>query len=195
MGRGGGGDGQSARRTRPRRTATFTASVRLVTPSFSNRWPRWVLTVRSLMPSALAISLFALPVGHQPQRGQLARRQLHAGHALGELGGGRRREIGLAGEHVVDAGDEGVGGDVFQHVRLGSGFERAGDVLVGVVGRQHDDLRLRIARADLPHGFDAFHHRHAQIEQRDVGPVALEGLDRFDAVRGFGHHFAGRARG
>src|SRR5206468_261866 len=44
------------RRTRPRRVAIFTASVRLVTPSFSNRWPRWVFTVRSLMPSSLAIS-------------------------------------------------------------------------------------------------------------------------------------------
>src|SRR6185295_16917648 len=48
-------------RTRPRRVATLTASVRLVTPSFSNRWPRCVLTVRSLMSSAVAISLFALP--------------------------------------------------------------------------------------------------------------------------------------
>src|ERR1044071_8357677 len=48
-------------RTSPRRVATLTASVRLVTPSFSNRWPRFVLTVRSLMSSAVAISLFALP--------------------------------------------------------------------------------------------------------------------------------------
>ena len=38
-------------RTRPRRVATLAASVRLVTPSFSNRWPRCVFTVRSLMPS------------------------------------------------------------------------------------------------------------------------------------------------
>src|SRR6266568_165506 len=37
-------------RTSPRRVATFTASVRLVTPSFSKRCPRWLLTVRSLMP-------------------------------------------------------------------------------------------------------------------------------------------------
>ena len=48
-------------RTSPRRVATLTASVRLVTPSFSNRCPRWVFTVRSLMSSAVAISLFALP--------------------------------------------------------------------------------------------------------------------------------------
>src|SRR3989442_1730473 len=48
-------------RTRPRRVATFTASVRLVTPSFSKRCPRWVFTVRSLIASSAAISLLALP--------------------------------------------------------------------------------------------------------------------------------------
>src|SRR5262245_6350096 len=48
-------------RTSPRRVATLMASVRLVTPSFSNRWPRCVLTVRSLMSSAVAISLLAFP--------------------------------------------------------------------------------------------------------------------------------------
>ena len=44
-------------RTSPRRVATRTASVRLVTPSFSKRCPRWVLTVRSEIPRAVAISL------------------------------------------------------------------------------------------------------------------------------------------
>src|SRR5437588_12133459 len=48
-------------RTRPRRMATLIASVRLVTPSFSKRCPRCVLTVRSLIESSVAISLFALP--------------------------------------------------------------------------------------------------------------------------------------
>ena len=41
--------------------ATLIASVRLVTPSFSKRCPRCVLTVRSLIASSVAISLFALP--------------------------------------------------------------------------------------------------------------------------------------
>src|SRR5690349_14627196 len=50
-----------SRRTRPRLVATLIASVRLVTPSFSKRCPRWLLTVRSLIDSSLAISLFALP--------------------------------------------------------------------------------------------------------------------------------------
>jgi hypothetical protein len=40
---------------------TFTAFVRLVTPSFSKRCARSVFTVRSLMSRSLAISLFALP--------------------------------------------------------------------------------------------------------------------------------------
>jgi hypothetical protein len=80
--------------------ATFTASVRLVAPSFSKRWARWVFTVRSLMSSADAISLFDLPSGQEPERSQLARRQLHASHALGELGGSGRREIRRPGKDI-----------------------------------------------------------------------------------------------
>ena len=74
--------------------------------------------------------------------------------------------------------DQRVGGNVLQDVGLRSGLERPRDVLVGVVGRQHDHPRLRIARADPPHRFDAFHHRHPQVEQRHVGPVMLEGRRR-----------------
>src|SRR5678815_1967407 len=53
--------GQS-KRTRPRRVATRTASVRLVTCSFSNRCARWLFTVRSEMSSATAISLLLCPL-------------------------------------------------------------------------------------------------------------------------------------
>ena len=80
---------------------------------------------------------------------------------------------------------ERVRGDVLQHVRLGSGPQRARDVLVGVVGRQDDDLGLRVAFANTPHGFDAFHHRHAEIEERDVRPMPIEGRDGLDAIGGF----------
>ena len=38
-------------------------------PSFSKRWPRWVLTVRSEMSSAVGDFLVAVTVGQQPQRG------------------------------------------------------------------------------------------------------------------------------
>ena len=132
--------------------------------------------------------LVGLAVGHQPQRRQLARRELDARHALGELRGRGRREIGLAGEHVADAGDQIVGGDVLQHVRLRAGLERARDLFVGVVGREHDDARPRVALADPANDLDAFHHRHPQIEQRHVGVMALVGFDRLDAVAGFGDH-------
>ena len=40
--------------------------------------------------------------------------------------------------------------------------------------------------ANLAHRLDAFHHRHAQVEQRDVGMVLLERGDRLDAVDGLG---------
>ena len=175
--------------------ATRTASVRLVTPSFSNRWPRWVLTVRSLIAERDGDLLVAVAVGHQPQRRQLARRQLHLGDALGQLGGGGRRQVGLAGQHVVDARDERGGGDVLEDVGLGARLQRAGDVLVGVVGGQHDDPRLRVDGANPADRLDAFHHRHPQIHQRDVGPVALEGLHRLAAVGGLGHDLQVGLRG
>ena len=83
----------------------------------------------------------------------------------------------------------------FSTYALAPALQRPRDVLVGVVGRQDDDLGLRIALANLPHRLDAFHHRHPQIEQRDVGTMALEGGDRLDAVRGLGDDDAGPAPG
>ena len=127
-----------------------------------------------------------LAVGHQAKRGHLSRRELHARHAFGQLRRRRRRQIRLAGEHVVDAVDQVVGGDVLQDVRLRAGLQRARDVVVGIVGGEHDDARVRIALADLPHGFDAFHHGHAQVEQRDVRPMPLERLHGLASVLGFG---------
>ena len=40
--------------------------------------------------------------------------------------------------------------------------------------------------ADAADGFDPLHLRHAQVEQGDVGAMALEGVDRFAAVRRLG---------
>ena len=50
--------------------------------SFSKRCARCVFTVRSLMSSSLAISLLALPSASSLSVGHLARRELHARHAL-----------------------------------------------------------------------------------------------------------------
>jgi hypothetical protein len=61
------------------------------------------------------------------------------------------------------------------------------DLIVGVVGREDDDARTRVALADPTDHFDALHHRHPQVEQRDVRLVALVGIDRLDAVSGFRH--------
>ena len=87
----------------------------------------------------------------------------------------------------MNAVDQIVGRDVLQHVRLGARLEGARDLVVGVVGRQHDDARARIALADLAHRLDAFHDRHAQIEQRHVGVIALVRGNGFDTVAGFGN--------
>ena len=132
--------------------------------------------------------LVGLAVGHQAQCRHLARRQLHARHPFGQLRRRGRREVRLAREDVADAADQIVGGNVLQHVRLRARFQRARDLVVGVVGRQHDDAGAGIALANLPDGLDAFHDRHAQIEERDVRVIPLEGVDGLDAVAGFGDH-------
>src|SRR5262249_5905951 len=47
--------------------------------------------------------LFRLAVGHQLERGHLPRRQLHTGHAFGELRRRRGRQVGLPRQHVANA--------------------------------------------------------------------------------------------
>ena len=69
---------------------------------------------------------------------------------------------------------------------MAPGLQRPGDVLVGVVGRQHDDARLRIDLANPPDRLDALHLRHPQVHQHDVGTVRAERLDGLAAVGGFG---------
>ena len=44
---------------------------------------------------------------------------------------------------------------------------------------------LRIALSNPPDHLHAFHHRHPQIEQGDVGTVTLVGGDGLDSVAGF----------
>ena len=46
----------------------------------------------------------------------------------------------------------------------------------------------RIAFANLPHRFDALHHRHPEIEQRHVGTMTLVRVNRLEAVAGLGDH-------
>ena len=79
-----------------------------------------------------------------------------------------------------------VGRDVLEHVGLRAGLERARDLFVGVVGREHDHARARIAFAQPLHDLDALHDRHPEIQQRHVGMMAIEGLEGLDAVAGFG---------
>ena len=133
--------------------------------------------------------LVRLAVGHQAERRHLARRQLHARHAFGQLGGRRWSDERFPGEHGADAADEIVSGDVFQDVRLRARLQRPLDLVVGVVGRQDDHERARIALANSSHDFDAFHPRHPQVEQHHIGTMLLPRLDGLDAIAGLGDHF------
>ena len=55
-----------------------------------------------------------------------------------------------------------------------------------VVAQGDDDPRLRVAFADAADDFDAFHHRHPEIEQHHVGLVLFPRGNGLDAVAGLG---------
>src|SRR5260370_41565387 len=83
--------------------------------------------------------LVAVAVGQEAQRSKLARRELHLRDPLGQLGGGGRSQVGLAGQHVADARHEGVSGNVLEDVRLRARLQRPRDVFIGIVRRQYHD--------------------------------------------------------
>ena len=76
--------------TRPRRLATFDRFGAARDAELLEQCPRCVFDCAITDPELVGNFLVALAVGHQLQRRQLPRRELHARHALGELGGGRR---------------------------------------------------------------------------------------------------------
>ncbi len=130
--------------------------------------------------------LVAVAVGQEAQRSKLARRELHLRDPLGQLGGGGRSQVGLAGQHVADARHEGVSGNVLEDVRLRARLQRPRDVFIGIVRRQYHDACLGVDVADPADRFDPFHLRHAQVHQHDVWTMEQKRLDGIAAVRRLG---------
>jgi hypothetical protein len=78
----------------------------------------------------------------------------------------------------------------FQQVRKRSCFDRAYDVDVARVGREHDDARLGELGANRRQRVETVHLRHLQIHQRHIGMELSKLLDRFAAISRFAdeHH-------
>jgi hypothetical protein len=63
------------------------------------------------------------------------------------------------------------------------------NVLVAVVGGEHDEARIWCLHADALDHVYAAHPRQAQVNQRDIGQVFAKLRDRLNAVRGLADHF------
>ena len=175
--------------TMPRRSATLTAAVRSPTLSFAKMFLRCTWTVSSLMPSSAAISLLRLPFRHQLHDLHFARRQRRLRRPFVQPGLDVGADRTPARVDLADEPDEIVRQRVLQQVGRRPGGQRAMDVFVALIHRQHDDPGVRVLAPDRLDGFESAHGRQLQIHQRDVGPFAFEERDRFFACRSRADHF------
>ena len=79
-------------------------------------------------------------------------------------------------------------GRVLEQISGGPGLDRPDDVMVLVVGGEHDDADLRMLGGQAPDRRDAVEHRHAQVHEDDVGTVPADQGQRLPAVGGLGDH-------
>src|SRR5215471_15638586 len=70
----------------------------------------------------------------------------------------------------------------------GAPLQRGDDVLLVSDRGDHDDARFGMLLDDAFGGLDAFHLRHGDVHEHDVGMRAVELADGSQAVTGFGRH-------
>ena len=88
----------------------------------------------------------------------------------------------VAARDDVDRLDEPLGRRVLQQEPAGAGPERLVHVLVEVERREHQHLRLRRAHEQPARRLDPVEVRHPDVHQRHVDRVAVDALERLEAV-------------
>ena len=88
----------------------------------------------------------------------------------------------------ADRRDQLLGGHALQQIGARAGLQRAIDVLIAVIGCEHNEARLRRLHADALDHLDAAQARQPQIDQRDIRLVLAKLRDGLHAVRGLAHH-------
>ncbi len=168
--------------------AAVAACVRSVTPSLPSRLLMCVFTVASEISSSVRNLLVALAVHNLLQHVELPRRQIFCAHALGKLLGNRRRNVRFARMNRADGRDQLLRGHALQQIGPRPGLQRAIDILIAVVGGQHDEPRVRRLHANALDHVHAAHPRQPQVDQRDVRLVLAKLRDGLHAVRCLAHH-------
>src|SRR6476659_8703053 len=72
--------------------------------------------------------------------------------------------------------------NVLEQIALRSRLNRAVNIFVTIERRQHDNPRVLIVSPNLFDYAASIELRHAQIEQRHVGPMPFPKIDRFSSV-------------
>ena len=91
---------------------------------------------------------------------------------------------GLPGQHALQRVADGGLVQALEQIPRRAGPERVEEVLVLARHGEHDDRGVRQRAGDLRRGGNAV-PRHVDVEQADVGPLALGPLDRAGGVGGF----------
>ncbi len=106
---------------------------------------------------------------------------------------GQRRPDRLAAvrplENALDARHQPFASEGLHHVVVRADAEAAGDVVLAVVRRQHQDGDEGGAhlRPQTPADLEAVHARHRDVEDHDVGPLAARDLESVWTVLGREH--------
>src|SRR5699024_5820019 len=88
---------------------------------------------------------------------------------------------------VADRADDGGPGCVLEQVAAGAGGEGGGDVVVGVVGGEDEDLDRRVPGTDVSHELGAAPAGHAQVGDDDVDLRVSKHREGLLSARGDAH--------
>ena len=116
---------------------------------------------------------------------EFSRRELLPADSFGELFRYGCRDARFAAVYNADGGEQLFDRHTLQQVGLGSGLQRAKDVLIAVECGENDEAGSRIAGAQLRDDVRATKLWEAQIHQRNVWPQRVKAIDRFETVAGF----------
>ncbi len=142
-------------------TAWTDRAIRFVTPTFRSSWATCAFTVRSMIPSSLAISRFEQPATSRRNtsrsrslilvslRGSNSARR--HGCAFNESSQDSSRYPDRAGMHLANRLLELIRRGFFRHVSFCAGRDGAQDIVVPHSRTRHDDAYFRSRRLERRH--------------------------------------------